>query len=100
MSIRHLAPALFVIALVGLLVVSFFNTFVFLMLSVLGLIYLLVGFCIAVLRSRRYGVALMCVLPFICLAFHISYGAGTLAGVRYLFKDPSSQPIREGLPTA
>ena len=99
LSVRHLAPALFVIGLAVLLFGCIFSHVALLALGTFLLIYLLVGFCIAGLRSRMHGPAICCTLPFACLCFHLAYGVGTLIGARYLFKGPPSRPIREGLPT-
>ena len=38
------------------------------------------------------------VQPFATMCFHIAYGAGTLFGLRYLFRQPPVRPIRPGLP--
>lgn len=100
MSVRHLIPAMFVLGIVTLLMTSFFSPLaLWSLLTSLG-VYLLSGLGVAALRSRNYGSLIVGLFPFACLSFHISYGLGTLAGVRYLFKAPSTRPIREGLPTS
>jgi glycosyltransferase involved in cell wall biosynthesis len=98
MSVRHLAPAFFVLGIVGLLVASVVSRLALLTLGASALLYLLLGFYISILRSRQYGPAIVMALPFACFLFHLSYGLGTLFGVRYLIKAPPSRPIREGLP--
>ena len=95
LGLRHFAPTVFVIGLAGFIGASLFSRVAFLFLPMLLLIYLEVGFLI-VNRRGRYGFLMRCTLPLACLCFHISYGLGTLAGVRYLFKAPSSRPIRAG----
>jgi hypothetical protein len=67
-------------------------------LSVLLTVYFLTGFCVAVRRSRAWGFTIVCTVPFASLCFHLAYGLGTLVGLRYLFKSPSSRPIRAGQP--
>jgi len=96
LGLRHFAPFLFVDAIAAMSLASFFSRSALLSLIALVSLYLLAGACIVSLRGRSAGLALSCILPFACLCFHISYGLGTLAGVRYLFKAPSSTPIRAG----
>ncbi|MFZ0731075.1 MAG: glycosyltransferase family 2 protein [Candidatus Sulfotelmatobacter sp.] len=99
MSARHFAPALFVIAIASLACRSAFaHRALWLLGGLLGL-YLCAGILTALVRSRKYGWAIVAAFPLACLMFHISYGLGTLAGTRYLFTSPPSSPIREGLPT-
>lgn len=98
MGIRHLTPALFVVSVVGLSLASPWSRAAFVSLLVLLLVYLSLGVHFAIRRSRSYGPLVVSTLPFACLFFHLSYGLGTLAGVRYLFEPPSSRPIREGQP--
>ncbi len=96
MSARHLIPALFVTSVAVLLVACFSSHAAAVGLITVLLTYLLAGIFVAVMQSRAYGPAIVCTLPLACLCFHISYGIGTLLGIRYLFQAPSSQPIREG----
>lgn len=96
MGIRHLVPALFVAAAVGLLLASPFSDLALLTFAVLVLVHLLAGAVMSAFRSDRYGTAVAFALPIACLAFHTSYGLGTLAGIRYLLKAPLYQPIRDG----
>jgi glycosyltransferase involved in cell wall biosynthesis len=100
MSVRHLAPALFVLGIIGLLIGSFFSPLALIMLVGVTLLYLCTGWYISASSSTRNGTAMVMILPFACLLFHLSYGLGTLAGARYLVKAPPSRPIREGIPTA
>lgn len=96
MSLRHLAPGVFVLALAATLLASAFSHLALLGLAIALVSYLFIGFCIAGLRSHQYGYGISLVLPLACLCFHLSYGAGTLAGVRFLIQAPTAQPIREG----
>ncbi len=54
-TVRHLAPGLFVSGMVGLLFSSVFSRVASISLGVVLLFYLLVGYCIAAVRSRDYG---------------------------------------------
>lgn len=100
MSLRHLVPASFVLGIVGLIAASIANRFALVTLGAIATAYFLLGLYFAVLRSRNDGPGVVLALPFACFLFHLSYGLGTLCGVRYLIKGPPSQPIREGLPIA
>jgi glycosyltransferase involved in cell wall biosynthesis len=98
MGVRHLAPAAFLLGLLILASVSLISSAArATLLLVLGS-YLLIGFYFSVksVRDGRWVVAL--VQPFATLLFHSAYGAGTLFGLVYLFKQPSLRPIRSGLP--
>jgi hypothetical protein len=98
MGARHLVPALFVLGLGGLLAASAFSNLAFVVLIAALLVHLLVGLLAAVLGDNTEDLAMTCTIPFAFLSFHISYGLGTLAGIRYVFKTPLHQPIREGQP--
>jgi hypothetical protein len=96
MGLRHLAPAVFLLLL--LLPASFVSAMTPAFLIGILCAYILTGFYFS-LRAKTEGnwdVAL--VQPFATLCFHIAYGAGTLFGLRYLFRQPSIKPIRPGLP--
>jgi glycosyltransferase involved in cell wall biosynthesis len=95
---RHLAPAVFLILLLLLLPASFASVSVLTFLIAMISAYLATGFYFS-LRSKTRGnwdVAL--VQPFATFCFHIAYGAGTLFGLWYLFREPPLKPIRPGLP--
>lgn len=99
---RHFAPLVFLLLVTTLLLASFIGgggaTFGALIL--LSTLYLLTGFSFAAARSRRFGFAVVSVLPFACFCFHLAYGLGTLVGLKYLFKSPSARPIRAGQPVS
>lgn len=98
MGVRHLAPAAFLLTLLFLASTSLVSsTARASLLLVLGS-YLLVGFYFSLKSIRVYGWMLALFQPFATLLFHIAYGAGTLFGLVYLFKQPSLRPIRSGLP--
>ncbi len=98
MSLRHFVPAMFVVALVTVLFGAPFYGPLSLVLTLMLGAYLAAGTYFSFRRSRQYRLQIACVLPFACLGFHIVYGAGTLMGLRYLFRAPASHPIREGQP--
>jgi glycosyltransferase involved in cell wall biosynthesis len=98
MSLRHLVPAMFLVLLLLLLPASFASAIARSLLIGMMCVYLLTGFYFS-LRAKPEGnwdVAL--VQPFATFCFHFAYGAGTLFGLRYLFRQPSTVPIRPGLP--
>lgn len=98
MGLRHLAPAAFLLALLFLASTSLFRSTARAgLLLVLGS-YLLVGFYFSLKTLRACGWMVALVQPLATLLFHIAYGAGTLFGLIYLFKQPSLRPIRSGLP--
>lgn len=99
MGRRHLAPALFLAFIVFLLLASLESDVALAFLIAALCAYLLTGFYFSLHRTKTgdWGVAL--VQPFATFCFHMSYAAGTLFGLRYLFKQPSVLPIRPGLPT-
>jgi succinoglycan biosynthesis protein ExoA len=98
MGLRHLAPAVFLLLLLVLLPASSVSAVVLALAIVILCAYILTGFYFS-LRAKSEGkwdVAL--VQPFATFCFHMAYGAGTLFGLRYLFRQPSTRPIRPGLP--
>jgi len=98
MSLRHLAPAVFLLLILLLLPASFASAIARLLLIGMMCVYLLTGFCFS-LRSKTAGNwKLPLFQPFACFCFHMAYGAGTLFGLIYLFRQPSTVPIRPGLP--
>ncbi len=98
MGLRHVAPAAFLVLLLLLLPASFVSAIALAFLIGILCAYILTGFYFS-LRSKtkgNRGVAL--VQPFASFCFHFAYGAGTLCGLIYLFRQPSIKPIRPGLP--
>jgi glycosyltransferase involved in cell wall biosynthesis len=97
MGLRHLAPAGFLVFLLLLCSVSLAGFIAQAFLIAILCAYVLTGFYFS-LRAKtadNWGVTL--VQPFACICFHIAYGAGTLSGLIYLFRQPSTLPIRAGL---
>src|SRR5437879_6062468 len=98
MGVRHLAPAMFLLLLLILLLASFASATALAFLIGILCAYILTGFYFS-LRAKaegNWGVA--AVQPFATMCFHMTYGAGTLFGLRYLLQQPSARPIRPGLP--
>jgi glycosyltransferase involved in cell wall biosynthesis len=98
MGLRHFAPAMFLVLLL-LLLTSFLAspTARSLLIGMMS-VYLVVGFYFA-RRSKTDGNwNIPLVQPFASFCFHMAYAAGTLFGVIYLFREPSTKPIRPGLP--
>jgi glycosyltransferase involved in cell wall biosynthesis len=96
MGLRHFVPAVFFTCFTGLFLASAAVSWARYSLGALVGLYLLVGvmFAIRQMRDRDWLVALT--LPAACFVFHLAYGLGTLAGLRYLFMSPPSTPIRAG----
>lgn len=96
MSIRHFVPALFLATIAAMVVLSFFSSVIAAALIGLTALYFAIGYWFAIVKSKNYALRTVCVLPLACACYHVSYGAGTLAGFKYLLRPPSRQPIREG----
>jgi glycosyltransferase involved in cell wall biosynthesis len=97
-SVRHLTPAVFLMLLLVLLPASLASAVARpLLLGVMG-IYLLAGFYFSLCFKDKRPLSIALVQPFASFCFHVAYGAGTLFGLRYLFQQPSTVPIRSGLP--
>ncbi len=98
MSVRHLAPAVFLLLLLVLFSASILSATALAFLIAMMSAYLVSGFYFS-LRAKTEGNSdVAAVQPFATFCFHIAYGAGTLFGLRYLFRQPSIRPIRPGLP--
>jgi len=98
MSLRHLAPAVFLVFLLLLCLASPVSSIAQALLISILCAYILTGFYFSLRpkTKRDWDVALL--QPFATFCFHIAYGAGTLFGLRYLFRQPPLKPIRPGLP--
>jgi succinoglycan biosynthesis protein ExoA len=96
--LRHLAPAAFLLLLLVWLPVSVASAGARPLLLALMGAYLLAGFYFSLRFKDKNILSVALVQPFACFCFHVAYGAGTLFGLRYLFQQPSSMPIRSGLP--
>jgi glycosyltransferase involved in cell wall biosynthesis len=93
MGARHLVPAFFVLTLLTLAAFSVVNTYAaFALIAVLAL-YFLPAIYFSLTASgapMRVRVA----LPIAFFLFHLWYGMGTLAGLRYAFVAPEKRPLR------
>jgi glycosyltransferase involved in cell wall biosynthesis len=97
MGARHLAPALFVFLLATLLGLSWTSVLARYALVLLLISYLLTGLYFVISRGQDRGFVIRCTLLPACAAFHVAYGIGTFAGLRYLVGSaPPSAPIRAG----
>ena len=95
---RHLAPAVFLILLLFLFQASFMSVYAKAFLAAIMCIYVLTGFYFSLRTSARDNLVVALVQPFASFCFHVAYGGGTLFGLTYLFRPPSTKPIRPGLP--
>jgi cellulose synthase/poly-beta-1,6-N-acetylglucosamine synthase-like glycosyltransferase len=98
MGLRHLVPAVFAATFLALSLAWLVAPLAGRVLIVLAAIYVLVASAVALLTSRQHGIAIMCILPCAFWLFHMSYGLGTLVGLKYLFRAPPTLPIRAGQP--
>jgi len=98
MGSRHLAPAVFLILLLLLFSASFMSVYAKAFLAAIMGVYLLTGFYFSLRTSARGNLVVALVQPFASFCFHVAYGGGTLFGLIYLFRHPSTKPIRPGLP--
>jgi succinoglycan biosynthesis protein ExoA len=100
MSFRHFVPFIFVVVLAALTLslLSINSHIVGLALAVLISTHLLLGTLAGIEVARRERCPTALLLPFVILAFHIAYGAGTLAGLLTWPKrrrSPEQQPLPE-----
>jgi glycosyltransferase involved in cell wall biosynthesis len=98
MSLRHLVPAVFLIILLLLLPASFISAIARSLLIGVMCVYLLAGFYFSLRSKNKRHLSVAFVQPFASFCFHVAYGAGTITGLIYLFREPSIRPIRPGLP--
>lgn len=98
MGLRHFVPSFFLLALISLTTAALFSKFALIVLAVFLTLYFFAGYFLSFYKSRSHGFVVMSILPLGCFLFHLSYGLGTLLGLRYLFGAPSTSPIRAGRP--
>ena len=98
MGLRHLVPAVFAATFLALSAAWLFAPLACRVLIALAAIYFLMALTVSLFRSRQHGIAVMCILPCAFWFFHMSYGLGTLVGLKYLFTAPPTLPIRAGQP--
>ncbi len=98
MGVRHLAPAAFLLLLLASLPASLVSATALAFAITMLLVYMLTGFYFSLREKSEANWDVGVIQPFATFCFHIAYGAGTLFGLRYLFRRPSVTPIRAGLP--
>jgi glycosyltransferase involved in cell wall biosynthesis len=79
-SLRHFIPLIFLTAILGGILLSFFSViFLYILISTLA-IYLLISIVASLkfLRQSRFSIV---ILPFLFLLLHLSYGLGSLLGL-------------------
>jgi glycosyltransferase involved in cell wall biosynthesis len=96
MGVRHLVPAAFVILLSLLLAASFATPYARALLAATVCLYLLFGYYFSFRSNNGNNIAMALILPLATFCFHVSYGAGTWLGFRFLLWQPSSKPTRPG----
>lgn len=82
MGVRHLAPAGLVLVLLSLGFASFESHIARYLLASLCLTYVGIGMLLAFDSAAKGPIILRLILPFASFPFHISYGLGTLVGIR------------------
>ena len=95
---RHFVPAMFVITLIILGGIAFHNNIALRAVLCVAAAYLFSAMLFSALGARRLKLSTLCALPLAFAFFHVAYGLGTIAGLRYVFRAPSRQPIRAGQP--
>lgn len=98
LGFRHVVPAAFVGGLAALALLSMVYADAWPLLGTVVGAHLLAGFLFSPAVWRKFGAVVALAFPAGCLCFHVAYGLGTLAGLRFLFSTPAAQPIRPGLP--
>jgi glycosyltransferase involved in cell wall biosynthesis len=86
-ALRRFAPALMLMLLAGLAVLTIFVPKTLALVAVALLMYLLVGFCFGTTQTRTSGLLTRLALPFCAFPFHVCYGAGTLAGLWHIWRE-------------
>ncbi len=94
LGLRHFVPALFVVVLMILFFLAFGSQLALLGLGAVLAVYFAAGLYYGNRAASKYGRLLAAVMPGAFLCFHVFYGLGTLAGLRWLFRPPPSRPIR------
>lgn len=82
---RHFAPALLVIALGMLGILSLGHVLARVVLASLLTLYLGAGWLYSIRAWQKQSKLITLILPFACIPFHLAYGLGTIFGVRHLF---------------
>jgi glycosyltransferase involved in cell wall biosynthesis len=91
LGLRHLAPALFLLALACLVVLATSQYWARVACTFTVLAYFVVGFVYSLGSSRQKSLGVALCLPAACFIFHCAYGLGTLVGTRYLVTATTEQ---------
>ena len=97
MSLRHLAPGMFLVFLLLSCSASLVSSIARALLISILCLYILAGFYFSLRANSEGNWDVALARPFAALCFHLAYGVGTLFGLRYVFRQPSISPIRPGL---
>jgi succinoglycan biosynthesis protein ExoA len=98
MSLRHLAPAVFLVFFLLLCSATLVSSVAQALLISMLCLYILTGFYFSLRSKTKGNLDVALAQPLATFCFHIAYGAGTLFGLRFLFRKPSISPMRPGLP--
>jgi cellulose synthase/poly-beta-1,6-N-acetylglucosamine synthase-like glycosyltransferase len=86
---RRFAPALMVLLLAGLGMVTIFSVAVWPFIAGVMLLYLIAGLYFGSKQSRSAGLLVGMLLPFFAFPFHVFYGLGTLVGLWQGLRKPA-----------
>jgi glycosyltransferase involved in cell wall biosynthesis len=81
LSLRRFVPALMVLLLVGLVILTVFRPGTIKLIAAVLVLYVLAGFYFGSAQSRTSGLLSRICFPFCAFPFHLCYGMGTLAGL-------------------
>jgi glycosyltransferase involved in cell wall biosynthesis len=98
LGLRHLTPAFFLLLLICLMAAAIGEFWARIALITVFIVYLILAFSYVLRERDQTGTDVALLFPLTCLLFHLSYGVGTLVGLRYLVGAAPSKPIRAGLP--
>jgi glycosyltransferase involved in cell wall biosynthesis len=91
LSVRRFVPAVMVLLLVGLAIVSVFIPGASILITAVLLLYLVAGFYFASAQGRIPGLLSRISFPFCAFPFHFCYGMGTLAGLWNVLRAPAQE---------
>jgi len=96
-ALRHVIPALFVLALLGTILISYFFSWGVFLLSILSL-YGVFAFAASIQQRKFHELWMVPLLPFLFFLYHIGYGLGTLWGaLRLVMKKTPVQEKRKSV---
>ncbi len=80
-GIRHFVPFLFVSCIIGCLGLGIFSPLMFLLLSIILLMYIALDLIATSNECAKFGLKYFFILPWLYFIVHISYGWGTIVGI-------------------